>query len=166
MTLDIENRLIQYSICNDCSVNKRTNEQNDYDNCDKTFDIFSEIIKFMTSKFSEIIKFMTSKIFSLKSLDYIKNKAAFEASPFLELTKEQEKSKDSILNEIYQANKQPGHTVIVVHGGAGTGKTVLASSIWFSLLEQDDISSYFIVNHAELLKSYNERTKAWKLGGK
>lgn len=153
MTLDIENRLIQYTIYLGLSRNGRTNEQRKYDNKDKTFHIFEAIV-------AKLNKFLPDVF---KMLDTVKKESVFMASPLLELTDEQKRAKHEITELIDKALKDKKKTLIVVYGSAGTGKTVLASSLFFSLLERK-IPSYFMVNQKELFGIYKSQYKVWQLG--
>lgn len=159
MTLDIENRLVQYSIFLGITENGRKNEQNEYSNKNKAFDIFSEIIANLNEKDS--INFL--------SINEVKEKSIFMASPFLQLTEDQNHAKKVILNATLDClnEMQENNTVIIVQGGAGTGKTVLASSLYFSLqdtmINGRNLNNYFIVNHKELFNAYNLQANMWKL---
>lgn len=164
ITLDIENRLIQYIVSlqrlqkNNVVLipeNSRTNEQREYSNRDKMHDIFFEVI-------ATLNKIAEDDIFC--SLDKVKKRAPFMASPLLKLNDEQEKIKTEVLDHVEDALSQnsKNHMLIVVQGGAGTGKTVLASSLFFHMLEVG-MDCYFVVNHKELFNAYTVQENAWKL---
>lgn len=71
----------------------------------------------------------------------IRDSAIFKASPFHKLTEEQIRSKDFITLRIMQAlTKGETGQLILVTGEAGSGKTVLMSSLFYELnqLSKDD----------------------------
>lgn len=91
----------------------------------------------------------------------IVNSAIFKASPFHSLTKEQEKAQTAILELVDKAiaKKQSGQ-LILVRGEAGSGKTVLMSSLFYNLAKRaKDV--HLLVNHNEQLTVY--KTIASKL---
>ncbi len=69
-----------------------------------------------------------------KSFQTIKNSDIFKYSPYVTLTEEQSEVTYEIINDIITklANNQKGMSI--VNGGAGTGKTVLAINMIFTLL--------------------------------
>ena len=70
-----------------------------------------------------------SRVF--KALEDVRKQCISLASPLYELTTEQSDAKMKILEKINEAldNEKPEHTLLVVYGGAGTGKTVLISAL-------------------------------------
>ncbi len=157
MTLDLENRLIQYTIFGETAKNGRTNEQGEYSNKELTYDIFNNIVNILHGKNKDLFR----------SLADIQKEAVFMASPLMELTSEQKRSEEEIKQLIIGNNEkdEADHSLVVICGGAGTGKTVLLSSLFFDLL-LDGIDCRLIVNHSELYKTYYSMTDAWKLGRK
>lgn len=153
LTLDIENRLIHYTIFLGTSTNGRTNEQKQYSNRKEMLPIFKGIITWLNRKCPNIFK----------TLEAVKEESIFLASPFLELTDAQKEAKNKILSVIECSLSDEGKTLVIVQGGAGTGKTVLASGLFFVFLEKG-YSSRLIVNHKELYKIYNDMKTARKLG--
>ena len=81
LTLDIENRLMQYLLSVDISMvhNSRTNQQNEYYTSEKLDEIFSNIWQSLHKK--------NGALFPIESI--IKDSAIFKASPFHKLTQEQ-----------------------------------------------------------------------------
>ncbi|HFI0053685.1 TPA: DNA/RNA helicase domain-containing protein, partial [Streptococcus suis] len=149
LTLDIENRLMLYlsSIENVKSVyNRRTNEQNKYYTSNKLDEVFSEIWLKLRNK--------NKKLFPMESV--IKDSALFKASPFHKLTNEQLEAKMEILNTVAEIlqNNTTGN-LIIVNGAAGSGKTVLLSSLFYDLfndtefqlekLEKTALNNYLLV---------------------
>ncbi|MCG7338835.1 DUF2075 domain-containing protein [Staphylococcus sp. ACRSN] len=155
LTLDIENRLMQYllSVDNVSRVhNSRTNQQNEYFTSDKLDDIFSDIWKALNRK--------NKSLFPIESI--IKDSAIFKASPFHKLTQEQINAKEEILDKIKESviSNEEGQ-LIVVEGEAGSGKTVLMSTLLYEIgkynLDLDrNIDIHLLVNHNEHVSIYNQ----------
>lgn len=160
MTLDIENRLINYTTFIKTSRNLRHNEQGQYNNKEKMFDIFIKII-------DKLMAWQTqnNNVQEFLSLEMVRKQCISLASPFYELTTEQSNAKTEILKKIREAldNENPEHTLLVVYGGAGTGKTVLISDLLFALTDAK-ISCKLVVNNKELAPAYQNMIDIWKLG--
>ncbi|WP_157728413.1 DUF2075 domain-containing protein [Corynebacterium cystitidis] len=129
LTLDIENRFMLFlQACSSVKRlnNRRTNEQNQYFTSESLDEIFTDI-------WNEL-HFREPNLF--ESPEEIKASAVYKASPFHKLTDEQLQAKDRILESVNTALKtdEHGHQLILVHGAAGSGKTVLISSIFTELL--------------------------------
>lgn len=160
LTLDIENRLMMYmaSVDNVQSVyNRRANQQKDYYTSDKLDSIFSKIWRGLRKRNKDL--FPVEKI--------IKDSALFKASPFHKLTDEQIQAKDKVILKIMEAlTRDESGELILVSGEAGSGKTVLMSSLFYELkqLAQDEsenvvlqkANSYLLVNHEQQLKVYQQ----------
>ncbi|MCT3524573.1 DUF2075 domain-containing protein [Latilactobacillus curvatus] len=167
MTLDIENKMMQYMASVDVVKrvnNRRTNQQNLYYSHDEMEKIFSEI-------WLKLRKF-DKRLFPLERT--IRDSALFKASPFHKLTDEQLDAKDKIMATIETnlKNRTEKGKLIIVEGDAGSGKTVLMSSLFYELnqLSKDEsenpilrgTSQFLLVNHDQQLKVYEEI--AQKLG--
>lgn len=172
LTLDIENQLMMYLLSVDKVVylnNRRTNAQNQYYTVDEMHPIINRIWGKLHQR--------NSTLFPLDSI--IRDSAIFKASPFHKLTNEQIEAKNRIraeISEILGESKDvslvPNTTrtlgqVLLVEGGAGTGKTVLLSKLFYelnvaSLESTSNPKAYLIVNHDEQLKVYEQIAK--KLG--
>lgn len=160
LTLDIENRLMQYLSSVEAVENlnnRRTNPQNDYYTSEELGGIFSEIWKKLQRKNKEL--------FPLESI--IRDSAIFKASPFHKLTREQMNAREDIIIKVTEALNRDGEgQLIIVEGEAGSGKTVLMSSLFYELnqLSQEDsenvvlkdTSQYLLVNHNQQLKVYEQ----------
>lgn len=162
LTLDIENRLMQY-LSSVESVNKlhnnRTNQQNEYYTSDKLEEIFSEV-------WGELHK-KDNKLFPIESI--VRDSAIFKASPFHKLTDEQITAKEVIMEKIeFALQREEKGQLIMVEGEAGSGKTVLVSTLFYELKKvgyEDDLESlnvHLLVNHDEHVMIY--RQIASKLG--
>ena len=116
LTLDIENRLMQYllSVDNISMVhNSRTNQQNEYYTSEKLDEIFSNIWQSLHKK--------NGALFPIESI--IKDSAIFKASPFHKLTQEQINAKEEILNKIKAAILSNEESqLIIVEGEEGQVK--------------------------------------------
>lgn len=167
MTLDIENRLMQYlsSVPAVKHVNnRRHNDQNRYYDS-KEFDLlFNKVWRALGTKNHDL--FPAQKI--------LESSALFKASPFNKLTNEQLTAKIQIIDKINKAlfdqknkNLENGK-LILVEGDAGSGKSVLMSNIFYDLVHENqsesnssntNLSVAMIVNQKEQLKVYEEIAK-------
>ncbi|WP_337448795.1 DUF2075 domain-containing protein [Corynebacterium pseudokroppenstedtii] len=163
LTLDVENKLMSYLT----SVpvvhrveNARPNAQENYFTKDDFNDIFSDIWNKLGKDNPQLFP----------SEREIKDSAIFKASPFHELTPEQEWARKSILRTIQQElNKDAneiGRLKLVV-GEAGSGKTVLLSNIFLDISDSlkdfnkntdstDLPEVHLLVNHNEQLSVYTQ----------
>ena len=160
LTLDIENKLMMYmsSIDSVQSVyNRRTNQQKEYYTVDKLDEIFSKIWRKLRNK--------NKTLFPVEKI--IKDSALFKASPFHKLSDEQIQAKDKVILKIMEAlTRNQSGELILVTGEAGSGKTVLMSSLFYELkqLAQEEsenivlqeANSYLLVNHEQQLKVYQQ----------
>lgn len=149
LTLDIENKLMQYLVSDDSIAelnNRRSNDQDLYYTHDRFKFIFEEIWKGLSEKREDIFP----------DIDDIKNSAIFKASPFHKLTDEQIDARDKIIEKVNKIeNTKTDDNLIVVKGSAGTGKTVLLSSLFAELnTKSSNQEAYVIVNHDQQLKVY------------
>ncbi|MED3648884.1 DUF2075 domain-containing protein, partial [Halalkalibacterium halodurans] len=96
------------------------------------------------------------------SLENLRNKDIYKLSPYKELSPQQLDIKNEILDFCKEHIQKEGNHVIVIEGDAGTGKSVLLSSLFNTIqdLAKDDSSllkdtdNYLLVNHSEMLKTY------------
>ncbi|MQS89681.1 DUF2075 domain-containing protein [Companilactobacillus mishanensis] len=160
LTLDIENKLIHYMSGIDKVdhlYNRRTNQQEDYYTSDELNPIFSKIWNKLRNDNREL--------FPLERV--IRDSAIFKASPFHKLTKEQFDARDQIIMKIEEAlNRNKEGQLILVSGEAGSGKTVLLSSLFYELSQLstkngdnkilEGSSQYLLVNHDQQLKVYEQ----------
>lgn len=165
LTLDIENRMMQYLSSVDAVShlnNRRENAQRMYYTEDEFKSIFNKIWDTLAAK--EDYKYL----FPARS--EIEKSAIFKASPFNKLTPEQNKAKDLILQRVQEAlDKKETGKLILVTGDAGAGKTVLMSNVYYDLAklagkDGNKISLAMIVNHNEQLKVYQQIAKKLGIG--
>jgi DUF2075 family protein/archaellum biogenesis ATPase FlaH len=166
LTLDVENRLMHWlSSVNsvDKVFNQRTNPQNDYHTREHLDQEFRQIWRQLREK--------QPALFPIEEV--IKESALFKASPFHKLTDEQVIAKDKVHAAIREANEsRESGQLILVEGAAGSGKTVLLSSLFYELFHPDTAgdkpfefkpyNTYLLVNHDQQLTVYQELAK--KLG--
>src|SRR5699024_10032827 len=132
--------------------NSRTNQQNEYYTSEKLDEIFSDIWKTLNNK--------NKSLFPIESI--IKDSAIFKASPFHKLTQEQINAKEEILDKIKESLilDEEGQ-LIIVEGEAGSGKTVLMSTLLYEIgkynLDLDDnLDIHLLVNQNEHVSIYNQ----------
>lgn len=160
LTLDIENKLMLYMTGSKAVKNlsnKRANPQYKYFPVEEMNAIFSKIWRQLHRENNQL--FPVEKV--------IEENALFKASPFHKLTEEQMNAEITILDHIKQAlNEEKENQLILVEGSAGSGKTVLLSSLFYLLSGQDEEfkgkCAYMLVNHDQQVKVYNNIAK--KLG--
>lgn len=165
LTLDIENKMMLY-MSGVTSVkklnNRRENDQNKYYTEEVRDNIFSKVWRELRE--------LEGNLFPLERI--IQDSALFKASPFHKLTSEQIEAKDLILERLMTSLlSEQENQLVLVEGEAGSGKTVLLSSIFYLLHQYSsgnehpefkNLSSFLLVNHDEQLKVYNDIIK--KLG--
>lgn len=160
LTLDIENTMMMYML-GVASVqklnNRRTNQQYKYFTVAERKAIFSKIWQHLHN--------LDSQLFPIEQV--IRDSAIFKASPFHKLTKEQENARKEIFQRI-EALSQTQNTgqLIIVEGEAGSGKTVLLSTLFYRLdrlAQEKQTQNYMIVNHAEQVKVYKNIAKKLEL---
>lgn len=156
MTLDVENRLMQYML----SVpkvrkvhNLRGNPQNHYYPMEELDRIFSKIWTGLRKDNKEL--FPTENA--------IRDSAIFKASPLHKLTEEQLKARHTIIHRVREAlDNGKTSQLIFVEGEAGTGKTVLTSSTFYEiccLAEENGLKNLkcnLIINHEEQITVYEQ----------
>lgn len=163
LTLDIENRLLHYLLSSESVKNvnnRRGNPQNDYYTSESMDSVFSKIWRKLHS--------LNNVLFPIESV--IRDSALFKASPFHKLTKEQKEAKSKIILQILSSLTQNlDGQLILVEGEAGSGKTVLMSSLLYDLfnsnefpVSKDKMSIHLLVNHEQQLTVYQQMAK--KLG--
>ena len=161
LTLDIENRLMNYMLSVDSvkSVhNSRANPQFDYYPVEELDEIFNKIWMQLHKE--------NEKLFPTES--FVQNSAIYKASPLHKLTEDQKKAKEIIIQKVDEAlSSEKTEQLIFIDGEAGTGKTVLNSSTFYELYCQaekakKDFQCYLLVNHDEQVTVYKQIAK--KLG--
>lgn len=163
LTLDIENKLMHYLSAVDTVENinnRRTNEQSKY----FTSEYFDEIFSNVWARLREKNEYL----FPLK--EAIEASALFKHSPFHKLTDEQIDAKIKIKNRVINAVENDlKEQLILVSGEAGSGKTVLMSSLFYDLMKLDEeyadleqfqnLKIHMLINHDAQLKVYQKIAK-------
>ncbi|MGE7781555.1 DUF2075 domain-containing protein [Peribacillus sp. NPDC097264] len=95
------------------------------------------------------------------TVENLRNKDIYKLSPYKELSPQQLDIKNEILDFCKEHIGKEGNHVIAIEGDAGTGKSVLLSSLFNTIqdLAKDDsplknTDNYLLVNHTEMLKTY------------
>lgn len=161
LTLDIENKLIDFFLAMETAHthNGRGNAQGYYFGDDSVDDIFSMIWRELRKDNPDL--FLTEAS--------IKKSAIYKASPNHRLTKDQKAAKQLIIDRTVDAILT-GKTnqLIFVEGEAGTGKTVLTSSAFYGVIENEllqslDLSCYMLMNHEEQRNVYKNMARQGNL---
>lgn len=160
LTLDIENKLIDFCFAMETAHthNGRGNAQGFYSGDDNLDNIFSMIWRTLRKDNPDL--FLTEAS--------IKKSAIYKASPNHKLTDDQRKAKQLIIDRTVDAILTgKNNQLIFVEGEAGTGKTVLTSSAFYGIIENEllkslELSCYMLMNHEEQRNVY--KNMARKLG--
>ncbi|WP_252312322.1 DUF2075 domain-containing protein [Sinobaca sp. H24] len=118
--------------------------------------------------FQEIWEKLRSLNIVSESLTYLENKDLFKLSPFKELSPEQADVKEKMLAYCRKNIRDPEHRVFIIQGDAGTGKSVLLSSLFNTIQDEAgdqgstlyETKNYLLVNHAEMLKTYKNMAES------
>lgn len=164
-TLDMENRLIEYMMASEHSVetlhNGRGNPQNEYYPVEEFEEVFHSVWRGLRK--------IKPDLFLSESA--IQHSALYKASPLKKLTDEQIDAKETIIAKIYDAIESGQDSQLVfVQGEAGTGKTVLNSSIFYEILTNGEelfgreIDCHILVNHVQQITVYEQIAKRLGLG--
>lgn len=166
LTLDIENKLMLYMSSVESVrkiYNRRGNQQNKYYMCEEFDNIFKRVWSILGDK--DPILFPDER--------NIIDSAIYKASPLHKLTTEQEKLKRVILSKVKRAlSENKLGQIIFVSGEAGTGKTVLNSSLFYELCSYkkeyglEDIKCHLLVNHDQQLVVYKQIAEKLNLENK
>ncbi|CAG9622914.1 DUF2075 domain-containing protein [Sutcliffiella rhizosphaerae] len=156
-TYNIESNLINYFIADNyyqLQNVSQTSSREMHNYYEKTF-YNEELFQVIWEKLRE------EKIVS-NTLENLRNKDIYKLSPYKELSTLQMDIKNEILGFCKEHLKLEGNHVITIEGDAGTGKSVLLSSLFNTLqdLSKDSSSllqgtdNYLLVNNGEMLKTY------------
>jgi uncharacterized protein len=156
-TYNIESNLINYFIADNhfqLQNVSQTSSRETHNYFEKSF-YNEELFQAIWEKLRE------EKIVS-DTLENLRNKDIYKLSPYKELSPLQLDIKNEILDFCKEHIKLEGNHVITVEGDAGTGKSVLLSSLFNTLQDFSKDSSsllqgtdnYLLVNNGEMLKTY------------
>ncbi|WP_461226179.1 DUF2075 domain-containing protein [Lacticaseibacillus suihuaensis] len=164
LTLDIENKLMLYLSGDEQAfalINGRTNPQGGYYPKGEKNQIFSQI-------WAKLHR-LEPDLFPVERA--IMDSALFKASPFHELTGEQQSARDTVIARIQAALAHGDRgQLIIVQGEAGSGKTVLLSSLFYQIQTTLDregelqdrvpvaerLVAKLMVNHDQQVKVYEQ----------
>lgn len=122
----------------------------------------------------EVTNVIWDKLMSLglaeNTLDVITTRDIYKVSPYKSLSPEQQDLKTEIVNFCLEQSKSDEKAVFVIEGEAGSGKSVVISSIMKAIQDfaNDKTSdlykseNYLLVNHSEMLKTYERLSKIVK----
>ena len=148
LTLDVENRFMQYLLSVDSIDkvnNRRPNPQGEYYPEEEFERIFSEIWVQLHD--------MDPVLFPEEGI--IRDSALFKASPFHKLTSKQQHIEEAVIQIVNGVLKSKNKcdsdlpTLILLEGDAGTGKTVLLSDLFYKICNR-------LKNINNRLQQYNE----------
>lgn len=118
--------------------------------------------------FNEIWEYLRKNDLAENSADVIQNKDIYKLSPYKELSQEQMNIKLDILGYCLENIQQADQKVFILEGEAGTGKSVVLSSLFNTIqdLTKDRTSelwetdNYLLVNHGEMIKTYHSMAES------
>lgn len=159
LTLDVENRLMHYLMGSksvERLANRRTNEQFDYYTRERFYEVFNQIWDQLRDLDADLFPELTE----------IFDSALYKSSPFHKLTQEQIAAKNEILETLYdKLHQNEEGNLIVVSGEAGSGKTVLLSSLFYEIFQNPipegrnsyrDLDCHLLINHEEQNTVYTQ----------
>lgn len=117
--------------------------------------------------FSDIWQTLIDEEFVTQTIEQIENKDIFKISPYKSLSYEQAETKAEILDYCKDNVGSTNKAVFIVQGEAGTGKSVLISSLYNTIQDMTKLKStklygtdnYLLVNHNEMKKTYDNLSK-------
>lgn len=114
--------------------------------------------------FRELWNILKSDNLVSNSLETIQNKDVFKLSPYKELSESQLILKEKVIDICSKYSKGTEKFVYFIEGDAGTGKSVVLSSIFNTIQDMaaeksNDLygtNNYLLVNHSEMIKTYEK----------
>lgn len=118
--------------------------------------------------FEELWQYLYEQDLVENTSDVVRNKDIYKLSPFTALSPEQLEFKNDIITYCRENINTKTHKVFIVEGEAGTGKSVLMSSLFNTIqdLSKDHskelykTNNYMLVNHTEMQKTYQNMTES------
>lgn len=118
--------------------------------------------------FGEIWEELRQLDLAKSSIEDLKNRDIFKLSPFKELSQEQYDLKINVIDFCEENVIKDSKSVYLIEGEAGTGKSVVLSSIYNALSELshnvnstiNNKSINLLVNHEEMIKTYRSIAKS------
>lgn len=134
--LDIEQTLIQL-----CGADKKFELQNLNGGQSEKHNYYQR--EKYINKIEEIWKRLTKLGMTNMSLDDIKNTDLFKCSPYNTLTTEQNEVCKTIIYDIIDKMSKGIDATSIIHGGAGTGKTIVLINMIFKLINSNKLEIDF-----------------------
>lgn len=162
-TYNIETNLINYFIADEKYVLQNISQTKN-----KAMHNYYNKEYYDKKMFSEIWDILLSKNIVQNELQVLENKDIFKLSPFTSLSSEQYELKNEIIESCSEQIAYKEQSVFFVNGEAGSGKSVLLSSLFNTIQEMsnDDSSklvntnNYLLINHEEMMKTYKSISKS------
>ncbi|SDJ57789.1 DUF2075 domain-containing protein [Salimicrobium halophilum] len=156
-TYNIETKLINYFIAD----NKYKLQNVSQTRAEKMHDYYQKDM-YNNEIFNDIWEKLREEQIAEQTIEHLQNKDIYKLSPYKELSEQQLDVKEEIIDFCQKKMDQEGHHVFIVEGEAGSGKSVLLSSLFNTIqdLSKEPSSSlhnsdnYVLVNHSEMLKTY------------
>ena len=128
--LDLEQTLIRH-----CGADGRFKLQNRNLGQSSSHDYYQR--EMYTAMLPDIWRLMLEKDLARKQLYEVRNSNLFKYSPYTALTQEQRDIAGNVMIDILNTLESETRGCSVIHGSAGTGKTVLAISLMFELVNSN-----------------------------
>ena len=125
--LDLEQSLIQL-----CGADGRFKLQNLNSGQSSRHDYYQR--ELYANRLPGIWRDLVDRGLAVHGLDEIRNSDLFKYSPYTTLTPEQREVSSDVMRDVIETLSEGGRAASVIHGSAGTGKTVLAMSMVFTLV--------------------------------
>ncbi|PXW87356.1 hypothetical protein DES38_11643 [Streptohalobacillus salinus] len=156
-TYNIESNLINYFI-----AEKRYQLQNVSQTTVSQIHNYYDKAYYHREVFKDIWQGLKTKQIVQQDIEVLENRDVFKLSPYKSLSASQLHVKNEILDYCTRHITQAGQHVFLIKGEAGTGKSVVLSSLFNTLQDYaHDKSStlyqaenYLLVNHSEMIKTY------------
>ncbi|MED4532031.1 DUF2075 domain-containing protein [Metabacillus fastidiosus] len=156
-TYNIETNLINYFI-----ADNRYKLQNVSQTVKKQIHNYYQKEYYNEQVFNKVWEKLRQEKLAFDTIENLKNKDIFKLSPYKELSEQQLEIKNKIIDFCKENIDKPGHHVYLIEGDAGTGKSVLLSSLFNTIQDYAsdkssklaDTNNYLLVNHSEMIKTY------------
>ncbi|MFC4736300.1 DNA/RNA helicase domain-containing protein [Bacillus daqingensis] len=160
-TYNIESRLINLFI-----ADSRYELQNVSQTASRQMHNYYDKVYYNDTLFRDIWERLRNEDIVEGTIDALENKDVYKLSPYKELTPGQLDVKERVLDFCRKHAQTDGHRVFIVEGDAGTGKSVLLSSLFNTIQDAANEPSSplhqtenrLLVNHGEMLKTYKSMT--------
>ena len=158
-TYNIETKLINYFL-----ADERYKLQNKSQTADSVSHNYYGKSFYNETLFNELWDQLKEKNYVTHSREVIENKDIFKLSPFKQLSTEQIELKEKIIDVCEKHINDNKPFVFLVKGEAGTGKSVVLSSVFNRIQELAkeksstlyNSNNFLLVNHSEMLKTYHK----------